>query len=366
MNIPMIDTLCALVDVFNYDECIKSYISMLEQKKEEAKLLASKCCTEKIMININDLTFQILGNGSKGYAFILHNSEYEVKLSQFRSKQDDFFPIYIRIKSECLWSRGYEDSWNNILKWVSTGIGVIKSNKVNRLDLCCHTDDLQLCDSDINCFKGSFHKDEIFRNRRKICGMAFGSRETNNIYCRIYDKYLEITQKNKKLWFMDIWTKNSLIPERVWNIEFQLNRTFFKEHMLDSVEDTFVRLKSIWTYCTTEWIVKVDLTRTRIERCPTNKAWVTIQESFNQHKSEALISRQEQLLSDAQALVPNTIGNLTSFAALLGNDDIETVLLKLKNDGQRYLKNKKTDFMSVVTEKMSTHNLNESEVRFNG
>lgn len=362
----MIDTLCALVDVSKYDECIKNYIPILEEKKEEAKLIASKCSSEKIMININGLTFQILGNGSKGYAFILHNSEYEVKLAQFRSKQEDFFPIYIRIKSECLWACGYEESWRYILNWISTGIGSINSNKVNRLDLCCHTDNLQLSDDDINTFKGSFHKDEIFRNRRKISGMSFGSRETNNIFCRIYDKYLEVSQKSKKLWFKDIWIKNGLVPEKVWNVEFQLNRTFFKEHMIDSVEDAFARLKTIWLYCTTEWIVKVDLTRSRIERCPTNDAWLSIQTAFVNHRSLSLITRQEQMLWDAEALVPNTIGNLTSFAALLGNDDIETVLLKLKLDGQRYLKNKKTDFRNVVNEKIATHNSKESEVCFNG
>lgn len=361
MNIPMIDTLIATVDLKDYDKCIAEHLNLLEDKKNEAKALASKCSSEKTTITINNETFQVLGNGTRNYAYILHNDDYEVKLAQVRSSNQDFYPINIKIKSENLWSKGYMNAWNFIINWINSGIGSVKSNKVNRLDLCCHTDDLQILDGDFDTFKGRFHKDEIFRYMRKPCGMTFGSRSSNTVYCRIYDKTLEITQTNKKLWFKDIWLEKGLNPERVWNIEFQLDRTFFKENSIESIEDAFMNLKSMWHYCTKEWIVKVDLSRTRKERCPTNKHWELIQNAFDSFKGESLIKREKQLIADASALVPGTIGNLTSYAALLGSDDIEVVTLKLLLDGKRYLKHKNTDFSKVIIEKMSTHNYDQME-----
>jgi hypothetical protein len=362
MNIPMIDTLCGSIDIKDYNNCISKYLSILEDKKNEAKAIASKCRSDKPTIIINNETFQVLPNGTKNYAYILHNSNYEVNIAQVRSSNEDFYPISIKIKSEYLWSKGHIESWNHILNWVNSSIGLIKGNKIKRLDLCCHTDEIQILENDFDTFKGRFHKDEIFRDMRIPSGMSFGSRKSNTVFCRIYDKTLEINQKNQKLWFKEIWIDKGLNPEKVWNIEFQLDRTFFKENSIESVEEAFKKLKSIWRYCTEEWIVKVDLSRTRKERCPTNSKWKVIQKAFNKFKGESLIKREKQLSSDAFALVPGTIGNITSFAALLGNDDIETVLNRLLTDGEEYLKYKSKSYSEVIQEKMLTKNTIEKGV----
>lgn len=361
MNIPMIDTLTATIDILNYEESVKDLIISLENKKNEAKSLASQCFNEKVKITINNITFEVLPNGSKGYAYILHNDDYEVKLSQFRSKSKDFYPVFLRIKCESLWSNGPENSWIKIKEWISTSIGKVINNKINRLDLCCHTDEIKLNENDYETFKGNFHNDQIYRFRRKVNAMVFGSRDSK-VYCRIYDKTLETRQKNKKMWFFDIWNNKGLNCEDVWNVEFEIKRDFFKEKKIDSVEDAFLRIKSIWLYCTQEWIVKVNLDRTRIERCSINESWSNIQNAFTNYKDENLISREVQLQTEALALVPGTIGNLTSFAARLGNNNIEEVINNLKIKGSKYLKSKNLDFSKAINEKIELLNLAKSEV----
>ena len=37
------------------------------------------------------MTFEVLPNGKKGYAYILHNDLYEINLSQYRSRMKNFF-----------------------------------------------------------------------------------------------------------------------------------------------------------------------------------------------------------------------------------------------------------------------------------
>lgn len=361
MNIPMIDTLIATIDIDNYEEVAKELIIKLEDKKNEAKSIASKSFNEKTSIVINGLTFEVLANGSKAHAYILHNDDYEVKLAQFRSKSKDFYPVFVKIKSESLWSNGPENSWAKFLNWVNGGIGNVICNKLNRMDLCCHTDELELVEGDYLTFKGNFHNDQMFRFRRKVNAMCFGS-GNGKIYCRIYDKTLETKQSNKKMWFFDIWANKGLNIEKVWNIEYEIKRDFFNETKIDSVEDAFSRLNSLWIYCTSEWLVKMELDCTRIERCSIAKNWISIQQSFSIYKNERLISRKRQLQTEALALVPSTIGNLTSFAARLGNSNIEEVINNLKHTGGKYLKAKNLDFTKAINEKMELLNIAQNEV----
>lgn len=361
MYIPMIDMIIATIDIKKYEEVAKDLLIKLEDKKNEAKLLASQSFNNKTKITINNITFEVLANGSKGYAYILHNNDYEVKLSQFRSKSEDFYPVFVKIKSESLWANGPKNSWIKIIKWIRESVGTVLKNKINRLDLCCHTDELELNENDYETFKGNFHNDQIYRFRRKVNAMVFGSRDSK-VYCRIYNKTLETRQSNKKTWFFDIWKNKGLNPEKVWNVEFEIKRHFLKDKNIDSVEDAFLKIGAMWVFCTKKWITKVNLDCTRIERCSTNEIWTNIQNTFSSFKEEKLISRERQLQTEALALIPGTIGNLTSFAARLGNNNIDEAISNLKVKGHKYLKAKNMDFSQAINKKIELLNLIKSEV----
>ena len=351
MNIPMIDTLIATIDINDYNEATTQLSEKLEQKKNEAKQALTDNVSKIISIKIGDLTFKVLPNGKKGYAYILHNDLYEINLSQYRSKNNDFYPVYIKIKSECLWNIGPVKAWEDIYNWVEKNIGEISNNKISRIDLCCHTDEISLDEDDIKNFKGVYCAETLYRFRRKLTGMNFGSSATEKVYCRIYDKIKEIQQKKHKNWFFEIWKKNGLGQNTVWNVEFQLCRELLKENCIETVSQAFDSLGSLWDYCTKKWIVKIIHDNKNITRCSTDAVWTKIQEAFKNFESQPLVKREVQLRTSAEAMIPSTFGNISTFCALTGVSDEKLAFSILSMYIKRYLAPKKQTFGEAVRKK---------------
>ncbi len=352
MYLPMIDTLLMFIDVEQYDDIIDSLLSRLEPKKEEAKLALRNNVSKIISIEIGSMTFEVLANGKKGYSYILHNDLYEIDIAEYRSKNKDFYPIFIKIKSECLWAYGPFQAWSNIRQWVQENIGEVIDNKISRIDLCCHTDDLLLTETDFDSrFKGQYYTQTAYWFRRKVNAMTFGSSASEKIFGRIYNKVLEITQKKTKTWFYEIWKDAGMQCGKVWNIEFQINREFLKERNINTVEDAYENIGSLWNYCTRQWLVKIENDDENISRCSINEKWLQVQDCFHQYASRPLVKREIQLNMDAEAMVPSTYGNITTFAAKLGMKDPAMALNTLYKKGESYLKTKKSNFKNMVTKK---------------
>ena len=109
--IPMIDTLIAFVDIKDYEETAQDILNLLQDKKNKAKTMLIDNSSEIVTVQIDDMTFEVLSNGKRGYAYILHNELYELDFAQYRSKNKDFYPICIKVKSECLWYMNPFKAW---------------------------------------------------------------------------------------------------------------------------------------------------------------------------------------------------------------------------------------------------------------
>lgn len=143
MFIPNVDTLIAGIDIEDYGVVTKEFLLQLEDKKKEAKLVAANNASDFVTINLGEHSFKVMPNGSAGHAYILHDDFYEIKLAQFRSKREEFFPLQVKIKSACLWSKGLFESWLDLNNIINSNIARVSRNKITRMDLCCHTDDLK-------------------------------------------------------------------------------------------------------------------------------------------------------------------------------------------------------------------------------
>ena len=185
---------------------------------------------------------------------------------------------------------------------------------------------------------------------------CFGSRKNNNIYCRIYNKTLEIQENKKKNWFIDIWKNNNLDINNVWNIEFEIKSDFFRKFSLRTLSDVLNSLNDIWKFCTDKWLKKIDRTNKRVERCETNKDWLNIQKCYETFKSKELIERDKQLQINADKLIPNIVGNITSYSAMKNENNINLAFQDLLENALKYLDNKKTDFKSEVDTKIKLFN----------
>ena len=360
-KISNIDTIYILVNIKNYEISCKKILQFLENEKEKAKLKLISDANSKHLITINEIPFELLSNGTRGYAYILHNDGYEVKIAQYKSKIKSFMPIQIRITSEYLWSKGLNKAWETIYKWIELTFGNIEENKVSRVDVCMHTSDVDYITNYENSYKGKFKKESINGlnyTHKKVNAIMFGTRKGKNIYCRIYNKTLEIKETKKKSWFIDIWKRYNLDIDNVWNLEFELKSEFLREFKIKTVGELENSLKDIWEYCTKEWLVKIERTNKRVERCKIDEKWLEIQKAYEDFKSKGLIKREKQLQLDADTLIPNIVGNITSYAARKNITNMNSAFQDLYNSSKRYLEIKQTDFERET--KIKLHQLKEN------
>lgn len=173
------------------------------------------------------------------------------------------------------------------------------------------------------------------------------------IYCRIYNKTLEIEDKGTKKWFYEIWRESGWKNAIVWNIEFEFKRDFFKTFNIESVNDMFSHMSSIWNCCTKEHLVLTNNDKSGIENSSINSIWIEIANSFDNYISKPLIKRENQLIADAESLIPATIGNITTVAARLGVNKIENALVLIQKKGESYLDKKDSTYESKINEKIS-------------
>lgn len=358
-----IDTICILIDIDNYEIETKEILEYLEEEKQKAKLYSIDNASYKHLININNMSFYLSTNGTKGYAYILQNTGFQINIAQFKSKLENFLPIQIRISSEYLWAHGISNSWSIIYNWVVETFGNIIKEKVFRLDLCSHIADIDFVTNYELCYKGDFKNRQVFYSGNNIKSITFGSRKCKNIYCRIYNKTLEIQEMKHKFWFYEIWENNSMNTNNVWNIEFELKSEFLRQFNINTVNDVITHLQDLWKYCTTKWLVKIDRTNRRVERCNTCPEWLEIQNCYDTFYSTGLIEKQKQVEADANILVPNIVGNITSYSARKGTANIDEAFSNLYKDTKKYLFNKSSTFENEVANKVAF--LHDCEVRQN-
>ena len=344
-----IDTIYILIDIENYEKNTKKLLEYLAEEK--AKLNTINNTSYKHMININNMNFEILNSGTKGYAYILNNSGYQIKIAQYKSKLDAFSPLQIRISSEYLWAYGLSNAWSMIYNWIVETFGNVISEKVCRLDLSTHVSDIDLITDYEISYKGSFKKRETFYNGKNINAITFGRRQSKNIYCRIYNKSLEVQEKKQKTWFYEIWKNQDMDIKNVWNIEFEIKSERLRSFCINTVHDVLEHLQNLWLFCTNDWLVKIDRTNTRVERCNINKDWLELQNAYKKFSSKGLIEKQKQIELDALVLVPNIVGNITSYSARKGNSNIDEAFSNLYKDTKKYLNKKSTSFEKEVNNK---------------
>lgn len=339
MFIANIDSLFFSIDIKNYVENNAQLINYLEKKKEIAK----KNRNTDVFVILEGKKFKIMPNGVRFHSFILHNDTMELKVASFRSTAKNNYPVSIRIKSLKLWQNGYIRAYEDIINFLKTVfVGDFISEKLSRADICCHTDEVFIDDIDITSWRGKYKKQEVHLTNRKVNGMTFGSFKDKNIMCRIYDKSLEI-KTSGKTWFNDIWRNNNLNIEKVWNIEFQLGRKFFKERKIETVIDFILKTKTMWKYLTTEWINFIINDDINISRCTVRKNWTSLIKAYDNYVGEQMIKFDKQRNRRAEKLIPLLVGVFSSYGACKQRIAPEEIIEEFKQDMQEYLKEKKAN-----------------------
>lgn len=325
MIIPNIDTLIVNVRLEHYEYHMKDLFALLEEKKKKAAENMQKYNSCHELVEINSITFEVLPNGSRGHAYILSGEMIKIEVARYA--RADRYPLRITFRSEYLWSAGPKQAWQEIALWLSA-LGPIAQTQISRVDLCAHTDEIDW-NNKLSCFKGRQTTDCLHREHKQITGYSFGSRDSK-IYTRIYNKNLEIT-KSRKDWFEEIWNRNGRLGRDVWNVEFELHRDYFREVEIETVEDLFESLTSIWTYLTESYLVLTNRDRSRLKRSTTHQGWIALQSAFDKFGGFSYIERKKVIKAQADSLIPQMAGTITSYIARQGSGiiDIEDIITEL-------------------------------------
>lgn len=348
-----VDTIYCLVYFENYDNNIdvQNTLNYLKKEKEKALLAVTNNALYKHMITISEMSFQLFPNGSRGYSYIIRNNGYEIKIAQFSSKLKTFAPICVRISSEYLWAQGLKNSWNILQNWIVETFDNIKEVKISRVDLATHISDIDFITNFDKVYKGKYKKSHNFYTGKEINSLCFGSRNSD-VFCRIYNKTQEINELRHKYWFIDIWKKHNMNVDNVWNVEFEIKSNLLRMFNINSINDLLEHITALWHYCTTDWLVKVDRTNSRIERCNTCSDWIIVQNSYNGFSSKELIKRDKQILTDANALIPTICGYLTSYGAMIHETNFKKILDIILLECQKYYSKKSTCADNVIMSKI--------------
>lgn len=360
MIVPNLDSVFYSVKIKDYQENMLSILIDLEKKQLEAKEK-----NKNITISIGDENFELLPNGARTFKYILHNNRYEIKLAQFYSSSSSNFPIFIRLKSEFLWEQRFSAYVRN-LKFIEDNFGEVLAVKLSRIDMCCHVDLIDMNKIELKRFvtrskwkevhKEDSLKSEEYYTGKNLTGLSLGK---TPIRFRIYDKSLEIVQSSKKTWFYVLWMKNNVKDvDSVVNVEFQLNRKFFKEFGIDTFDDFNRRINTIWEYLTSKWLRYVNIDHARLEECTTNSTWKKIQDAYNKDwKAFEGIERVKQKKANADMLLNMIKHYSINHAAAISTknemyDDFDNYIGVLYEELKYLMKYDDLDFAEEVKNKM--------------
>nr|WP_287410692.1 hypothetical protein [Pseudodesulfovibrio sp.] len=264
-----------------------------------------------------ELYFNILPNGSKGYNWILVGAEYSLRIGNWLDPKSRP-SVMLEIRSETIWTRGLPESLERILTALEENHAILKSIKPSRLDLCM---DILVPNEfwNMELFNSmntrAHHFSPFFKNQ-KLTGAQIGK---GKIVCRLYDKPLEIKIKSNKKWMYLIWGISEVSEDmKVIRIEFQIRRELIKSLGINIIKEAFPYLDNIWAYCTQNWLKFQTNPGKHHTQRKTLEWWKVIQNSFQGISNPRPAIRAKVVNTSQEQLAYQLAGILNSFAATKG------------------------------------------------
>lgn len=259
--------------------------------------------------------------------------------------------VYLSIAAATLWLHGIETA----LAWISEdlkaiGNGTIQQIKVSRLDLCADfhipgglSHEFLLSHSVTHNEKGKLFLD---KNELQTYYVADAS---SPVQLRVYNKGLEVRQKGTKLWFLELWQRET--TDDIWRVEFQLRRPVLKEFGVNTLEELKKKQAGLWQYLTSKWFSLRLPDNDKAERRTIHPFWCAVQACAKQLGPDSEVKRVYALTGNAppEWHLSHIDGCLSSFAAHLGITNREEALQELTSQLKR--RNNETAFSEACRKK---------------
>ncbi|HEY1831367.1 MAG TPA: hypothetical protein VGG38_14115 [Acidimicrobiales bacterium] len=138
--------------------------------------------------------------------------------------------------------RHFED----LLRPVVDGLGL----SVARIDLFCDLENMLFQGDDRRAFLCRGDVCTTYEADHVCTGFSFGSRRTQRISARIYDKTAEMATKGSDWWEV-VWGERHHDGAQVWRVEFEIGRTALSELDLFLPDAVLAAAPSLWRSCAT-------------------------------------------------------------------------------------------------------------------
>ncbi len=324
----------------------KRRLHSLDQKKQQARKKGG------LLVALPSGRSCIIKPGGKGenYRFHLQFEAYNLFIGK-AARPGSSPNVYVSLAASTLWRQGIETA----LSWIAEDVkaiggGTIQLVKVSRLDLCAdfHIPGGLSHDFLLSHKVARTDKGKLFLERDELQTMYVGD-ASSPVQLRIYNKGLEVLKGGTKLWFLDLWSRQSC--EDVWRVEFQIRRPKLKEFGVNSLDDLRQKQAAIWRYLTSKWFSLRLQDNDKAERRTVHPFWLAVQECA--HKLGP-VGELKRLFGSSGSASPewhlsHIDGCLSSFAALLGITNRADALRELETRLAR--RNNTTDFETACLKK---------------
>jgi hypothetical protein len=326
----------------------KRRLLSLDKKKQQARKNGG------LLIALPSGRSCIFKPGGKGenYRFHLQFDAYNLFIGK-AARPGSSPNVYLSISAKVLWQNGIDTA----IAWITQdlkaiGGGTIQRVQVSRLDLC----------ADFWVPGGLSHEfllsHKVTHNETQK--LYLGKNELQTYYAgdakspiqmRLYFKGLEVKQGGTKLWFLDLWQRES--TDDIWRIEFQIRREALKQFSLDSLDDLQNKQAGLWVYLTSKWFSLRLPDNDKAERRTIHPFWSAVQNAFKQDSPDTDSQIQRVYGSSGSASpewhLSHIDGCLSSFAAHLGITNRDDALQELQTRLNK--RNNATDFETACRKK---------------
>ncbi len=326
----------------------KRRLSNLDKKKQQARKQGG------LLVHLFSGRSCVFKPGGKGESYRFHLQFDAYNLFIGKAGRPGSSPnVYLSLAAKTLWLTGIEIA----LTWIkddlkAIGNGSIQRIQISRLDLC----------ADFFVSGGISHefllshkvtrndKGKLFLDKNEL-QTYYAADAKSPIQLRIYNKGLEVKQGGIKLWFLELWKRES--TDDIWRIEYQIRRPALKQFAIDTLDDLHDKQAGLWHYLTSKWFTLRLPDNDKAERKTVHPFWSVVQDCFNPSDTETPSQIARNYVAAGAASpewhLSHIDGCLSSFAALLGITNRENALQELHNRLDR--RNNAADFSTACIKK---------------
>ena len=294
-----------------------AFVARLEDTRQwAAELHRSAPC------QIGGLWFGIAPHGWGKYRFCLDHPMARLGFTESRHLP----AVRIQPRAEFLHAVGPGSLLVSLRELLEPTLGPLRFS-VSRLDLFTDVQGWALALDDAHRFVCRADSRRIYQVGGTLTGFEFGSRKTNALCARIYDKTADIEAKGSA-WWHEVWGERFVEGLPVHRVEFELGRQGLTDFGIDTPGDALEAKGDLWRYATEAWLTYRSPTADRTRsRWPVAPAWRCVQEASLRHHAVGLARvREARRRTSIARLLPPFAGYLASLAAHLGTEGIDDTL----------------------------------------